>query len=368
MKFVDEAIIAVEAGRGGDGCLSFRREKYIPKGGPDGGDGGHGGSVWMEASGSLNTLVDFRHQRRYRAPGGEAGRGKDRTGKAGDDLVVEVPAGTVVWDEESGECLGELVTAGERLQVARGGIRGIGNTRFKSSTNRAPRQTTKGKPGEARQLRLELKLLAEVGLLGLPNAGKSSLLRAVSAATPKVADYPFTTLHPTLGVVSADALRTFVMADIPGIIEGAAEGAGLGHRFLRHLGRTRLLLHLIDIATPGDDGALLADARAIVAELSRYDSELAALPRWLVLTKADLLEPEERSEREQFVLDGLEWTGPCFTISSPEELGLSTLKTAVMDWLDAVREQSDLEFGPDGRSDSVDETGSRLSGTSCRPG
>jgi len=293
MKFVDEAKILVDAGSGGDGCLSFRREKYLPRGGPDGGDGGHGGSVWLSASSSLNTLVDFRHKRRYRAESGGGGRGKERTGRAGEDLIIPVPAGTVVWEEDTGECLGELIKAGDMLLVAAGGFRGIGNTRFKSSINRAPRQTTKGKLGESRQLRLEMKLLAEVGLLGLPNAGKSSLLRAVSAASPKVADYPFTTLHPSLGVVIPDPMRTFVMADIPGIIEGAAEGAGLGHRFLRHLGRTRLLLHLIDIATPGDDDAVLADARAIVGELESYDPDLAERPRWLVLTKIDLLDEEE---------------------------------------------------------------------------
>ena len=337
MKFVDEAKILVEAGRGGDGCLSFRREKYLPRGGPDGGDGGHGGSVWLRASPSLNTLVDFRHKRRHRAESGTVGRGKEKTGGAGDDLVVEVPAGTIVWEHESGECLGELVRAGDRLLVANGGIRGIGNSRFKSSVNRAPRQTTKGKLGESRQLRLELKLLAEVGLLGLPNAGKSSLLRAVSSAVPKVADYPFTTLHPTLGVVSPDPLRTFVMADIPGIIEGASEGAGLGHRFLRHLGRTRLLLHLIDIATPGDDDALLSDARAIVAELENYDPELAALPRWLVLTKTDLLDEEEQAARRDFVINGLQWEQPVFLLSSTERNGLLPLTRGVMDWLEVLR-------------------------------
>ena len=343
MKFVDEARIVVEAGRGGDGCLSFRREKYLPRGGPDGGDGGHGGSIWLEASGSLNTLVDFRHKRRFRAEHGVAGRGKEQTGRAGNDLTIEVPAGTVVWEDETGECLGELIDAGQQLLVAKGGVRGIGNTRFKSSTNRAPRKTTKGKPGEMRSLRLEMKLLAEVGLLGLPNAGKSSLLRALSAAEPKVADYPFTTLHPSLGVVSPDPLRTFVMADIPGIIEGAADGAGLGHRFLRHLGRTRLLLHLIDVATPVDDEELIHSARAIVRELEQFDADLASRPRWLVLTKVDLLDDEERAERLAFIQSQLEWEGPIFALSSISSEGCLALSRGVMDWIDAERQKAEQQ-------------------------
>tara|TARA_Y100001934_G_scaffold217183_1_gene257830 strand:+ start:97 stop:1227 length:1131 start_codon:yes stop_codon:yes gene_type:complete len=358
MKFVDEAKISVEAGKGGDGCLSFRREKYLPRGGPDGGDGGHGGSVVLTASGSLNTLVDFRHKRRYRANNGESGRGKEQTGKTGDDLKIEVPAGTVVWEEDTGECIGELVAAGDELVVAQGGVRGIGNTRFKSSVNRAPRQTTKGKPGETRNLRLELKLLAEVGLLGLPNAGKSSLLRALSAAQPKVADYPFTTLHPTLGVVNPDPLRSFVMADIPGIIEGAAEGAGLGHRFLRHLGRTRLLLHLIDIATPTEDDALIGEARAIVAELERYDSDLAARPRWLVLNKIDLMDEQEAAERAQFVKSELHWDGPLFCLSAKSRDGCLALSRAVMDWIESVREHQstdEVNAADSDGGDAVDE-------------
>lgn len=352
MKFVDEARIQVEAGRGGDGCMSFRREKYIPKGGPDGGDGGHGGSVVLAASASLNTLVDFRYQRRHRGENGTPGQGKEKTGRAGKDLVIDVPAGTVVWEEDTGECLGELLAVGDELKVAAGGIRGIGNTRFKSSTNRAPRQTTKGKPGEVRQLRLELKLLAEVGLLGLPNAGKSSLLRALSAAQPKVADYPFTTLYPTLGVVQPDPLRTFVMADIPGIIEGAAQGAGLGHRFLRHLSRTRMLLHLVDVATPRDEPELLAEVRSVVAELETYDSDLASRPRWLVLTKIDLLSDSEVAAMALLMRREFPQVEQIFSISSTALVGTLALSRAVLNWLETAREQvpdleSDLAPDPD---------------------
>ncbi|WP_058442665.1 Obg family GTPase CgtA, partial [Legionella brunensis] len=281
MKFVDEAVIKVEAGNGGHGCLSFRREKFVPRGGPDGGDGGDGGSVFLEASSDLNTLVDFRYQRHYKAQNGQSGMGGNCTGKKGEDLVILVPVGTMVFDIDTGELLGDINEAGERLLVAQGGFHGLGNTRYKSSVNRAPRQTTQGTLGEARHLRLELRVLADVGLLGLPNAGKSTLIRAVSSAKPKVADYPFTTLHPALGVVSVASHKSFVMADIPGLIEGAAEGAGLGHRFLKHLSRTCVLLHVIDIA-PIDESNPIDSAKAILNELAEYDPELLDKPRWLV--------------------------------------------------------------------------------------
>ena len=293
MKFVDEAVIRAEAGDGGSGCTSFRREKFVPRGGPDGGDGGDGGSVLLEADPGLNTLVDFRYRRRFRAERGEDGRGRNCRGASGADLVLSVPVGTAVFATETGERIGELMAAGERLEVARGGRRGVGNARFKSSTNRAPRRSTPGTPGESRELRLELGLLAHVGLLGQPNAGKSTFLRAVSAARPRVADYPFTTLHPQLGVVLVDPLRSFVLADIPGIIEGAAEGAGLGLAFLRHLMRTRLLLHVVDAGV--GVRAALASARAVAAELRRYRPELASRERWVVLNKMDLVPPSERA-------------------------------------------------------------------------
>lgn len=292
MKFVDEAEITVAAGKGGDGCLSFRREKFIPKGGPDGGDGGHGGSVWLQADESLNTLIDFRYQRQYRAPSGQQGMGANCTGKAGDDLVIHVPVGTTVIDVDTREQIADIATPDERVLVARGGVRGLGNTRFKSSVNRAPRRITKGTEGEVRRLQLQLKLLADVGLLGMPNAGKSTLIRAVSAARPRVADYPFTTLIPNLGVVRVDSERSFVMADIPGLIGGAAEGAGLGFRFLKHLARTRLLLHVIDICPP-DGSDPLDHADEIIGELQSFSPVLAGKPRWLVLNKADLLPADE---------------------------------------------------------------------------
>ena len=291
MKFVDEAVIRTEAGDGGSGCTSFRREKFVPRGGPDGGDGGDGGSVLLQADPGLNTLVDFRHRRRFRAGRGGDGRGRNCRGANGADLVLNVPVGTAVFATETGERIGELMAAGERLEVARGGRHGAGNARFKSSTNRAPRRSTPGAPGESRELRLELGLLAHVGLLGQPNAGKSTFLRAVSAARPRVADYPFTTLHPQLGVVLVDPLRSFVLADIPGIIAGAAEGAGLGLAFLRHLLRTRLLLHVVD-ASVGAPAALAA-AHTVAAELRRYRSELASRERWVVLNKMDLVPSSE---------------------------------------------------------------------------
>lgn len=304
MKFVDEASIRVHAGNGGPGCVSFRREKFVPRGGPDGGDGGNGGSVYLVATRGLNTLADFRVNRRFAAGHGEGGSGGQCTGRGGESLLVPVPCGTRVFEADTGELLGDLVADGERLLVAAGGEGGRGNVRFKSSVNRAPRQSTPGTPGEHRILRLELSLLADVGLLGKPNAGKSTLLRAVSAARPRVADYPFTTLHPGLGVVSVGPLRSFVMADIPGLIEGAAEGAGLGIRFLRHLNRTRLLVHLLDLA-PLDGGDPAADALAVIRELERFSPELAARERWLVLNKTDLLSADEVAAREQAVLAAL---------------------------------------------------------------
>lgn len=331
MKFVDEATIRVEAGDGGGGCVSFRREKYIPRGGPDGGDGGDGGSVWLVADEALNTLVDFRFRRRFRAERGENGRGRDCRGAKGADVVLQVPVGTEVFAIETEERIGGLLAAGERLKVAEGGRHGVGNARFKSSTNRAPRQSTPGTAGEARDLRLELRLLADVGLLGQPNAGKSTLLRAVSAARPRVADYPFTTLHPQLGVVSVDPLRSFVLADIPGIIEGAAEGAGLGLRFLRHLLRTRLLLHLIDVS--GDMEEAIADARALLAELDAYHHELAARERWVVLTKLDLVpEAEHAALRARFAA---EFGEPVYLVQAlAGGRGCHELCGAVMDWLE----------------------------------
>ena len=294
MKFIDEATIEVHAGKGGDGIAAFRREKYVPKGGPSGGDGGRGGSVFAVADRNVNTLVEYRYARIHRAKNGTNGQGSDCYGAAGEDIRLVFPVGTVVWDEESGELVADLARDGEEVLLARGGKGGLGNLHFKSSTNRAPRQFTRGEPGESRRLRLELKVLADVGLLGLPNAGKSTFIRAVSAARPKVADYPFTTLHPNLGVVRVDVNHAFVIADIPGLIEGAAEGAGLGHQFLRHLARTRLLLHLVDIAPLDATSDPAADALAIVEELRKYDEALYRKPRWLVLNKIDLLPQDQR--------------------------------------------------------------------------
>ena len=335
MKFVDEIVIRVEAGDGGNGCVSFRREKYIPFGGPDGGDGGDGGGVYLRADADLNTLVDFRFTRQFRAERGQNGMGANRTGKGGADLILKVPLGTVAGDADTGEVIGDLVAAGQTLRVAKGGFHGLGNTRYKSSTNRAPRQSKPGGPGETRNLRLELRLIADVGLLGMPNAGKSTLIRTVSAARPKVADYPFTTLHPNLGVVRAGPLRSFVMADIPGLIEGAAQGAGLGIQFLRHLERTRLLLHLVDISPYSDSGDPIRDAQVIVAELAQYDPALAQRERWLVLNKVDLIPPEPREQRVRTVLEGLHWRGPVFRISALSGEGTEPLIYAVMDHLEA---------------------------------
>jgi GTP-binding protein len=335
MKFVDEATITVHAGNGGNGCVSFRREKYIPKGGPDGGDGGDGGSVWLVADASLNTLVDFRYQRSFKAERGEDGMGRNRTGKSGADLEIPVPVGTVVHDVDGDDLLGDLARAGQRLKVAQGGYHGLGNTRYKSSTNQAPRQFKPGTPGESRELHLELKLLADVGLLGLPNAGKSTLIHAVSAARPKVADYPFTTLHPNLGVVRIGTHQSFVVADIPGLIEGAADGAGLGIRFLKHLARTRLLLHLVDLA-PIDGADPVASVEAIAAELEKFSPELAGRERWLVLNKADLLPPDEVETLTADIVARLGWEGPVFTVSAAERRGTDELAKRVMARLDEM--------------------------------
>ncbi len=338
MKFVDEAVIKVQAGRGGNGCLSFWREKFIENGGPDGGDGGHGGSVYLEADESLNTLVDYRYQRQFQADSGRPGGGQNCTGRSGDDTVLRVPIGTTVIDAETEEVLGDLSEAGQRLLVAKGGACGLGNTRFKSSVNRAPRQTTPGKDGELRELRLELKVLADVGLLGLPNAGKSTFIRAVSAAKPKVADYPFTTLVPNLGVVRPAPHRSFVVADIPGLIEGASEGAGLGIRFLKHLTRTRLLLHLVDIE-PMDGTDPVASARAIIDELEKFSPTLAGRDRWLVLNKTDLLPEEVLQGRVDEIVKALNWQGPVFAVSAVGRLGTEALCERVMSYLEDCWEQ-----------------------------
>jgi GTP-binding protein len=333
MKFVDEVSIHVKAGDGGNGLMSFRREKFIEKGGPNGGDGGDGGSIFMEADENLNTLVDYRYTRRFDAQRGENGGSKDCTGHKGEDLILPVPVGTTVIDANTQEIIGDLTHAGQRLLVVQGGWHGLGNTRFKSSTNRAPRQTSPGKPGEARDLKLELKVLADVGLLGLPNAGKSTFIRAVSAAKPKVADYPFTTLVPNLGVVSVGRYKSFVVADIPGLIEGAAEGAGLGIRFLKHLARTRLLLHLVDMA-PLDESDPAVAAETIIHELSKFSPALADRDRWLVLNKADQVLDEEREARMQDVISRINWSGPVFVISALEREGTEALAQAIMRYLD----------------------------------
>ncbi len=335
MKFIDEAKIQVLAGNGGDGSASFRREKYIPKGGPDGGDGGRGGSVYVVADCNINTLVEFRFKRIFKAQKGENGRGAQCYGKGGEDLTMRVPVGTVFTDINSGEVVVDLNTDGQQVCLARGGKGGLGNLHFKSSINRAPRQHTLGEPGEEWELALELKVLADVGLLGMPNAGKSTFIRAVSAARPKVADYPFTTLAPNLGVVRVDSEHSFVIADIPGLIEGAAEGAGLGHQFLRHLQRTRLLLHLVDISPRWEAGDPVHEARAIVEELRKYDQQLYDKPRWLVLNKIDMVDEAERQAVvDQFVKD-YGWDGAVFAISALDGTGCNALSYAIMDYLSA---------------------------------
>ena len=336
MKFVDEATIRVQAGNGGHGCLSFRREKFVEKGGPDGGDGGHGGDVYLVANNAVNTLVDFRVARKFRAQSGQGGAGRNKTGKSGEDLDVIVPCGTVIHDVDTGEFIGDLTEAGQRLKVAEAGRGGLGNTRFKSSTNRAPRKITQGTPGEARHLALELKLLADVGLVGMPNAGKSTLIRSMSAARPKVADYPFTTLHPNLGVVSVGPLQSFVMADVPGLIEGAADGAGLGIQFLKHLQRTRLMLHLVDIA-PLDDASKPADSViAIEHELQNFSAELYDKPRWLVINKVDLLSGDDFSKARDQLLETIDWSGPVFEVSALGNRGTEALGREIMRELDAM--------------------------------
>jgi GTP-binding protein len=355
MKFVDEASITVIAGKGGDGSASFRREKFIPFGGPDGGDGGRGGSVYLEGDSGLNTLVDFRHLRKHKAPSGRAGAGSNMTGKSGDDIFIRVPLGTIVTIEETGELMGEVTTDGQRLLVARGGKGGLGNLHFKSSTNRAPRQTVPGTPGEERSLHLELKVLADVGLLGFPNAGKSTLIRAVSAAHPKVADYPFTTLYPNLGVVRIDMERSFVVADIPGLIEGAAEGTGLGIQFLKHLQRTRLLLHLVDLAPLVPEEDPVTQVRLLEKELEKFDPGLLHRPRWLVFTKADLLPAEEARERAAEAVDELGWSAPWSLISAATKTGTAELMKRVSGELDRLvaEEAEDLDETRDsGRADS----------------
>jgi GTP-binding protein len=334
MKFIDEAKIEVIAGDGGNGAVSFRREKYVPRGGPDGGDGGRGGSIHAIADRNINTLIDYRFARIHRAKRGENGRGADQYGRGAEDIVLRMPVGTVITDAETGETIADLAAHGQSAQLAKGGQGGLGNLHFKSSTNRAPRQSTPGETGEHRLLRLELKVLADVGFLGMPNAGKSTLIRAISAARPKVADYPFTTLAPNLGVVRADENRSFVVADVPGLIEGAAEGAGLGHQFLRHLQRTRLLLHVVDLA-PLDDADPVAGARAIVRELERYDRALYDKPRWLVLNKVDLIDADERKARVAAFVNSYRWKGPVFTIAAISGEGCRDLVYAVQRWLEA---------------------------------
>src|SRR5580658_8839106 len=333
MKFVDEAKLKVQAGNGGRGSLSFRREKSIPFGGPDGGDGGLGGSVWLRAGEGINTLADFRIERTYKARSGEGGSGNDCTGRGGEDLYIAVPVGTLIADADTGERLGDLTAAGTELQVAQGGKGGWGNARFKSSTNRAPRQFGPGLPGERRTLTLEMKVIADVGLLGLPNAGKSTLIRALSSARPKVADYPFTTLYPNLGVVYCGEHRSFVMADIPGLIEGAAEGAGLGIRFLKHLQRTRLLLHVVDLLPPDPEADPVHDARSIISELKKFSASLARKPRWLVINKRDLLPDAEAVARAAEIRRRLRHRGPSFLISAATGRGTRELAEAVMNYL-----------------------------------
>jgi GTP-binding protein len=342
MKFVDEATIKVQAGKGGNGSLSFRREKYIAKGGPDGGDGGDGGSIFLEADYAVNTMVDFRYQRFYQAENGKGGSGRDCRGKGGNDLVLRVPVGTTIIDEDTREVLGDLTEFGQQIKVAQGGFHGLGNARFKSSTNRAPRQTTPGSEGECRNLKLELKVLADVGLLGMPNAGKSTFIRSVSSAKPKVAGYPFTTLVPNLGVVKVQAHRSFVIADIPGLIEGAAEGAGLGVRFLKHLTRTRLLLHIVDVA-PYDGSDPVAAVEAITAELERFSPTLHGRKRWLVLNKTDLLPADEVEQRCADIVSRLNWQGPVYSVAAINKGGVEIICADIMTHIENCKEQELLD-------------------------
>jgi GTP-binding protein len=356
MRFVDEATIDVAAGNGGNGCMSFRREKFIPFGGPNGGDGGRGGSVWALADRNLNTLIDFRYARRHEARSGENGRGSDQYGAAADDIVLRMPVGTIVSDADTGEQIAELLEHDQKVLLAKGGDGGFGNLHFKSSTNRAPRQKTPGWPGEQKRLKLELRVLADVGLLGMPNAGKSTLIAAISNAKPKIADYPFTTLHPNLGVVRVAPEQSFVVADIPGLIEGAAEGAGLGHQFLRHLQRTRLLLHLVDFA-PFDAVDPVDQVRAIASELEKYDATLAAKPRWLVLNKVDMIPAEERAARIKSFTRRLRWKGPVFAISALTREGCSELVRAVYEHVAAEVRPAAEERDP--RFDAMDADAQR---------
>lgn len=351
MKFVDEATIDIAAGDGGSGCASFRREKFIPFGGPNGGDGGRGGSVWAVADRNINTLIDYRYARKHFAKNGEAGRGSDQFGAAGPDIELRMPVGTIVRDAESGELLVELLEHGQRALLAKGGDGGFGNLHFKTSTNRAPRQKTPGWPGEKRKLQLELRVLADVGLLGMPNAGKSTLITAISNARPKIADYPFTTLHPNLGVVRVGPEQSFVVADIPGLIEGASEGAGLGHLFLRHLQRTRLLLHVVDIA-PFDDSDPAVQARAIVAELKKYDPALHAKLRWLVFNKLDMVPADEREARVKDIVRRLRYKGPVFAISALAREGLNPLISRIYEHVAAEQRPEPVV---DPRFEPVDE-------------
>jgi len=344
MKFVDEAQIHVQAGAGGNGCVSFRREKFIPLGGPDGGDGGDGGSVWLVADENLNTLIDFRHERRFKAQRGENGRGRQMFGKAGEDTIIRVPVGTAVTNVATEELIGDLTEHGQRLLVAHGGRGGQGNVHFKSSVTRAPRRAVPGSEGEEREIALELRVLADVGMLGFPNAGKSTFIRAVSAATPRVADYPFTTLQPHLGVVSVEAHRSFVIADIPGLIEGAAEGAGLGIQFLRHLQRTRVLLHMVDLL-PVDGSDPAEQVRAIERELEKYDPELLGKPRWLVFNKADLLLPEEAQERAAQIVKELRWSAPWFLVSAIGREGTREVCLKVQQLFDEQKYLASQEAG-----------------------
>ncbi|CAM4438075.1 MAG: GTPase Obg [Legionellaceae bacterium] len=341
MKFVDEAKIRVEAGDGGNGCCSFRREKFIPLGGPNGGDGGDGGSIYLEADTNLNTLIDFRYTRLFRAERGQNGMGSECTGKGGNDLIIKVPLGTMIYDADSEELIGDLTIEGKRIKVAQGGFHGLGNTRFKSSINRSPRQTTSGTLGEKRYLRLELKVLADVGLLGMPNAGKSTFIRSVSAAKPKVADYPFTTLYPNLGVVRVAEHQSFVIADIPGLIEGAAEGAGLGIQFLKHLSRTHILLHLIDVS-PIDGSDPIESAKVIIQELEKFSLELAAKERWLVLNKIDLLPTEIQESYCQEIVNQLNWQGSVYKISALSKIGTQALCYALYDVIENGQKDSEI--------------------------
>jgi GTP-binding protein len=351
MKFVDEVTIDVTAGNGGAGCASFRREKFIPFGGPDGGDGGRGGHVFALADRNLNTLVDFRYTRRHEARNGESGRGSDQYGAAADDIVLRMPVGTIITDTETGEKIAELLVEGEKIMIAKAGDGGFGNLHYKTSTNRAPRQKTPGWPGETKNLRLELRVLADAGLLGMPNAGKSTLIAAISNARPKIADYPFTTLHPNLGVVRVGPSQSFVVADVPGLIEGASEGAGLGHRFLRHLQRTRVLLHLVDMAPFDDAVDPVAQAKAIIKELKKYDPELHAKPRWLVLNKLDMVPAEERAARVKDFVKRMRWKGPVFEISALTREGCEQLIRAIYEHVAALNappiEVPDVRFVED---------------------